>query len=151
MSGYKKSASTLAQQEIPIQPVARPILCSPFAEPDRHWVYDDKQTGEARQEAGRRSAFYWYKTQRTGSAQLELLAEEERDNLPLVNLLREDVKRWREANYRNATPVTRQLLAHWSRADRPRRLFFCQIGRWAFHACKDPQRMIDEIRTLPNR
>ena len=60
------------------------------------------------------------------SAQLALLAEEERDDLPLVNLLREDVKRWREANYRNATPVTRQLLAHWSRADRPRRLFFCQ-------------------------
>ncbi|MCB1822994.1 MAG: DEAD/DEAH box helicase family protein, partial [Candidatus Competibacteraceae bacterium] len=26
----------------------------------------------------------------------------------------------------NATPVTRQLLLHWSRADRSRRLFFCQ-------------------------
>ncbi|MCB1795764.1 MAG: DEAD/DEAH box helicase family protein [Candidatus Competibacteraceae bacterium] len=125
MSRYKKSASTPARQEIPIQPVARPILCGPFAEPDRHWVYDT-QTGEARQEAGRRPASYWYKTQRTGSAQLALLAEEERDDLPLVNLLREDVKRWREANYRNATPVTRQLLLHWSRADRSRRLFFCQ-------------------------
>ena len=125
MSGHKKSASTLAQQEIPIQPVAKPILCSPFAEPDRHWVYDT-QTGEARQEAGRRPASYWYKTQRTGSAQLALLAEEERDDLPLVNLLREDVRRWRAANYRNATPVTRQLLAHWSRPDRSRRLFFCQ-------------------------
>lgn len=125
MSRYKKSASTPARQEIPIQPVAKPILCSPFAEPDQHWVYDT-QTGEARQEAGRRPASYWYKTQRTGSAQLALLAEEERDDLPLVNLLREDVKRWREANYRNATPVTRQLLLHWSRADRLRRLFFCQ-------------------------
>jgi hypothetical protein len=38
-------------------------------------------------------------------AQLALLVEEERDDLPLVNLLCEDVKRWREANYRNATPM----------------------------------------------
>ena len=137
-------------EQLPIQPVTKRILFTPFAEPDPHWIYD-KRTGDARQKAGRRPASYWYKTQRTGSAQLELLAEEERDNLPLINLLREDVKRWRETSHRNATPVTRQLLAHWSRADRPRRLFFCQIGRWAFHACKDPQRMIDEIRTLPNR
>ncbi len=54
---------------------------------------------------GRRPASYWYKTRRTGLAQLALLVEEERDDLPLVNLLREDVKRWREANYRNATPM----------------------------------------------
>lgn len=125
MRHSNRASSTPNQTEIPIQPVAKPILCSPFAEPDRHWVYDT-HTGEARQEAGRRPASYWYKTQRTGSAQLALLTEEERDDLPLVNLLREDVKRWRETNYRNATPVTRQLLAHWSRADRPRRLFFCQ-------------------------
>jgi type III restriction enzyme len=114
-----------AQQEIPIQPVAKPILCNPFEEPTRHWVYDT-QTGGAREENGRRPASYWFKTQRTGSAQMSLLAEEERDDLPLVNLLREDVRRWREANYQNATPVTRQLLTHWSRSDRVRRLFFCQ-------------------------
>lgn len=114
-----------SQHEIPIQPVARPILCNPFEEPGRHWVYDTS-TGEAREEHGRRPASYWYKSERTSSGQLFLLAEEERDDLPLVNLLREDVRRWREANYQNATPVTRQLLMHWSRSDRARRLFFCQ-------------------------
>ncbi len=122
---YRKKAADPAQQEIPIQPVSKPILCSPYLEPDRHWVYDT-QTGDAREEAGRRPASYWYRTQRTGSTQRSLLAEEERDDLPLVNLLREDVRRWRDSNYRNATPVTRQLLAHWGRTDRPRRLFFCQ-------------------------
>ena len=122
----RKKAADPVQPEIPIQPVSRPILCSPYLEPDRHWVYDT-QTGDAREEAGRRPASYWYRTQRTGSAQRSLLAEEERDDLPLVNLLREDVRRWRESNYRNATPVTRQLLAHWGRTDRPRRLFFCQL------------------------
>ena len=111
--------------DIPIQPVARPILCGPYDEPDRHWVYDTT-TGEARQETGRRPASYWFKTRRTGTAQLSLLAEEERDDLPLVNLLREDVRRWRASQYESATPVTKQLLAHWTRKDRPRRLFFCQ-------------------------
>ncbi|MBN8477145.1 BPTD_3080 family restriction endonuclease [Sulfuritalea sp.] len=122
-----KLANSPAQREIPIQPVAKPILCKPFEEPTRHWVYDT-QTGDAREETGRRPASYWFKTQRTGSAQMSLLAEEERDDLPLVNLLRDDVKRWRRnGEYRNATPVTRQLLAHWARSDRIRRLFFCQL------------------------
>ncbi len=111
--------------DIPIQPVSKPILCGPYDEPDKHWVYDTT-AGEARQETGRRPASYWFKTRRTGTAQLSLLAEEERDDLPLVNLLREDVRRWRASQYEGATPVTKQLLAHWTRKDRPRRLFFCQ-------------------------
>jgi len=127
MARKPSSTSDSVPQEIPIQPVAKPILCNPFKEPTRHWVYDT-QTGDAREEFGRRPASYWFKTQRTGSAQMSLLAEEERDDLPLVNLLREDVKRWRKSGeYRNATPVTRQLLAHWARSDRIRRLFFCQM------------------------
>ncbi len=57
---------------------------------------------------------------------MSLFQEEERDDLPLVNALRADVRRWREANYRNATVVTRELLRHWARDDLLRRLFFCQ-------------------------
>ena len=111
--------------DTPIQPVEQPILCSPYEEPNKHWIYDD-QTGEADQFAERRRAGYWFKNERTGSDQLRLFQEERRDDLPLVNALREDVKRWREANYRNATPVTRELLRHWAREDLLRRLFFCQ-------------------------
>ncbi|MCK6555103.1 DEAD/DEAH box helicase family protein [Candidatus Binatia bacterium] len=115
------------QQLLPVQPVNEPIICNPYEEPTAHWVYSTA-TGEAQRMLGRRPASYWYKTQRTGSAQVQMqfVAEEERDDLPLVNALREDVKRWRQANYEGATPVTKQLLAHWTRADRPRRLFFCQ-------------------------
>ncbi|MDE0681571.1 MAG: DEAD/DEAH box helicase family protein [Candidatus Poribacteria bacterium] len=111
--------------DTPIQPVEQPILCSPYDEPNKHWVYDE-QTGEAGQFSERRRAGYWFKNERTGSDQLRLFQEERRDDLPLVNALREDVKRWREANYRNATPVTRELLRHWARDDLLRRLFFCQ-------------------------
>ena len=113
------------QNDIPIQPVEQPILCNPYEEPIEHWIYDTN-TGEAVKNPGRRDAGYWYKTERTGSAQLRMFQEEERDDLPLVNRLRADVKRWREANYRNATVVTRELLRHWSRDDLLRRLFFCQ-------------------------
>ena len=113
------------QIEIPIQPVERPILCNPYKEPDAHWVYDT-ETGEAIKQPGRRDAGYWYKTQPTGSQQLQLFQEEERANLDLVNKLRDDVRRWRASNYRNATNVTRELLRHWTREDKERRLFFCQ-------------------------
>jgi type III restriction enzyme len=116
------------QEQLAIQPVSRPTLCNPYKAPDRHWVYD-LATGEAREEPGRRSAGYWYKTKRTGSAQLQLagFAEENFDDLPLVNLLRQDVARWRDGKYENATQVTKQLLAHWAREDHAPRLFFCQL------------------------
>lgn len=112
--------------QIPIQPVENPILCSPYQEPDQHWLYNT-QTGIPTKTPGRRPASYWFKTERTGSAQMSLLAEEERDDLPLVNALREDVKRWRESGWENASPATKTLLRHWWREDRVRRLFFCQL------------------------
>lgn len=114
------------QQSIPIQPVENPILCSPYKEPEQHWLYDSR-TGIPSRNPGRRPASYWFKTERTGAAQGQLFAEEERDDLPLVNALRDDVRRWRESRWENASETTKTLLRHWSREDRGRRLFFCQI------------------------
>lgn len=119
----------MAQQlSIPIQPVENPILCSPYKEPDQHWLYDTK-TGVPTKTQGRRPASYWFKSERTGSAQQQLsfVAEEERDDLPLVNALREDVRRWRTSGWENASETTKKLLRHWWRKDRGRRLFFCQV------------------------
>ena len=116
------------QEEIPIQPVDKPILCSPYCEPDQHWLYD-RSTGIPRKEQGRRKASYWYKNERTGSAQQSLagMTQEESDDLPLVNALRDDVKRWRDSGWRGASETTKTLLRHWWRDDRSRRLFFCQV------------------------
>jgi type III restriction enzyme len=116
----------MQQEQIPIQPVENPILCSPYKEPDQHWLYDTK-TGIPTKTLGRRPASYWFKTERTGGAQLDFLAEEERDDLPLVNALRDDVRRWRGSNWENASETTKKLLRHWWREDRGRRLFFCQV------------------------
>jgi type III restriction enzyme len=118
----------MANDPIPIQPVENPILCSPYSEPNRHWVYDTK-TGVPHDLPSRRPASYWFKREKTGSAQqtLSFLAEEERDDLPLVNVLRDDVRRWRDSKWEGATETTKSLLRHWWREDRPRRLFFCQL------------------------
>ncbi|WPL15567.1 Restriction endonuclease [Thiorhodovibrio winogradskyi] len=119
--------ASMSQAEIPLQPVDRPVICNPYLEPDAHWEYE-RTTGAALKTLARRPAGYWYKTDRAGSAitQGDMFGDEQHDDLPLVNRLRDDVRRWREADYRGASNVTRALLAHWARADAPRRLFFCQ-------------------------
>lgn len=43
---------------------------------------------------------------------MSLLAEEERDGLPLVNALREDVRRWRASGWERANLTTKPLLRH---------------------------------------
>lgn len=110
----------------PTQAVPEPVINRPYEEPQRHWRYGKE--GIPSIVAERRPATYWFKTGRTGTAQQELLAEEEADDLPLVNRLRQDVRRWRQSGYRGASAVTRDLLNHWGNPDRvPHRLFFCQL------------------------
>lgn len=107
-----------------VQAVPDAIINRPFDEPTKHWRYLESGPYEA---SGRRPASYYFTTQRTGDAQTDLLsAMEGSDDLPLVNRLREDVRRWREADYRGASEVTKDLLRHWSNQTRSRRLFFCQ-------------------------
>ena len=124
----RRPSSPTEGVQTPMQPVEKPILCSPYEEPEEYWLYD-QGTGEASRAPGRRPAGHWFKTgDRSGpDQQVRLLAEENWEELPYVNRLREDVKRWRDSGYRNATNVTRDLLRHWWREDKPLRLFFCQL------------------------
>ncbi len=110
-------------EELPIQPVDTPIICTPYLEPEKHWSYKDGRPFQVDQ---RRDAGYWYKAEKLGTAQGELLVEEQRDDLPLVNLLRKDVSRWRQSGYRGASNITRELLVHWNSNDLARPLFYCQ-------------------------
>ena len=108
----------------PTQAVPDPILNGPYDEPTRHWIYID---GLPELSEGRRPASYYYTTTRAATGQRDLLAEETRDELDLVNRLRTDVGRWRDSGYRGTSRVTRELLAWWKREDLPRRIFFCQV------------------------
>lgn len=124
-----KRKNDIGQQDLPIQaPVEQPILNSPFYEPKWHWQYG--KDGKANKTEGRRRASYFWTTQKTGSLQEEfegIGSDFGADDLPLVNALRSDVAKWRNANYENATQITKQLLRHWYLKDRRRRLFFCQL------------------------
>lgn len=103
--------------------VDQPIINSPFAEPRYHWIY---QQGEPIKAPGRREPGFYYRERRTGGPQIGMFQEEVFNPLPEVNAIRQRVKTWREREYPGVTPITRQLLAHWSSPDRERRLFFCQ-------------------------
>lgn len=116
----------VADEQIPIQPVEKPIICNPFEEPDQYWHFD-RDNMQMQRLNGRRPAGYWYKSDQVGAAQRGLFADEQWDDLPLINLLRKDVRRWRESGYNGASTVTKELLRHWASKDRPGwRLFFCQ-------------------------
>ena len=107
----------------PTQAVSEPVINSPYDEPKEHWSYE---RGVPYKVLGRREASYWYTSEKVATGQMKIGAEEQRDPLPLVNRLRVDVKRWREAGYRGASSVTKDLVRNWSRTDLPRPLFFCQ-------------------------
>ncbi|MBI4330134.1 MAG: DEAD/DEAH box helicase family protein [Chloroflexi bacterium] len=134
-----------SNEPVLIQPVESPVICKPYYEPTDHYEYD-RTTGRANKLPGRRPDAYWYKLSneevrqhgaRQGKLALRLKQptgdeirfelDEGRRDLVLVNRLREDVKRWRNANWEGATNVTKDLLRHWGRKDRARRLFFCQL------------------------
>jgi type III restriction enzyme len=102
--------------------VDNPIVNSPFEEPTRYWDFREGQPVLAE---GRRPAGYYLRPRLRGE-QASLL-EEEFVPLDLVNVIRDRVRAWRARDYPGITPLTRQLLQHWSNPDRERRLFFCQL------------------------
>ncbi len=56
---------------IPIQPVNKPILCSPYEEPTEHWVHNT-ETGAASPFPGRWPTRHWFKHRRTADSTLML-------------------------------------------------------------------------------
>ena len=115
--------------DLPVQAsIEEPIINGPYDEPKFWWSYDKQ--GTAIKQPGRREASYFWTTQRvmTGQQSLEgMQSDFGSEKLELVNRLREDVRRWRETDYENATQTTKKLLRHWRSAERKRRFFFCQI------------------------
>jgi type III restriction enzyme len=125
MARPKKSAELPPPDWTPQQAVDEPVINNPWDEPAWHWIYDPD--GHPVKQQGRRPASYYYRDRKVAVAQGELFAEEQRDELPLVNRLRADVKRWRGTGYKGATKTTRDLLRWWKDPQRSRRLFYCQL------------------------
>ena len=101
--------------------VPSPILSSPFEEPKEHWWILEGQPAERR--AGRRPALYFYRDPKREADERGGLAIE----MKLVNHIRQRLKSWREAGYAGVTRTSLELLQHWRREGRQRRLFFAQL------------------------
>jgi type III restriction enzyme len=119
---------------VPNVSIQNPILNSPFAEPTRHFRFDEDGITNTIADGRRRSTYFVpiapTKKQR-GAGQMSLAgedwtAERMQENVT-INRIRDHVAAFRRAGYPGVTSVTRELLAYWTEPDRAKPLFFCQI------------------------
>ena len=111
-----------------------PIINSPFAEPKRHFRFDENGITDQIIE-GRRESFYFMPVARPRGQTREQQVIQEIWNLTraeenkFINQVRGRVTQWRNSGVQltTVTPVTRRLLEYWKNDERTRRLYFCQI------------------------
>ncbi|WP_102145821.1 BPTD_3080 family restriction endonuclease [Mycobacterium hubeiense] len=117
------------------EPIANPILNSPYEMPTRHFeIGPHGPTGK--EVPGRRESESYVpipfarKGKRTGEGIQESfdfdVTGERRTRNRLINDLRREVDRWRQRNYEGATPISRKLMEHWADPTRENRVLFCQ-------------------------
>lgn len=103
--------------------VDSPIICSPFAEPDKHWrIVEGEPLGQI---DGRRPSVYYYRPPTRQAAAASGAGNAV--SLELVNELRDRVQRWRQAGYPGVSRTTADLLKYWRRDGRKSRFFFAQM------------------------
>ncbi len=111
--------------------IENPILNSPFAEPNRHFKFDDEGITDQVVDKRRISSYFVpiARPKKKGK-QLQFETEWTQDRVEEnkdVNRIRERVSQWRQGGYAGVTNVTRRLLEYWTNHERERKLFFCQI------------------------
>ncbi len=99
------------------------IICNPYTEPSRHWLYD-RTVRQFELRTGRRPAGFLTATPDSKSFD----DPGEFREMELVNRIRPRVNEWRRSGYPGATGITKNLLWYWTRSGRrEKRLFFCQL------------------------
>lgn len=111
--------------------IENPIVNSPFVEPRRHFMFDDEGITDRIDERRRPSSYFVpiaspKKKGKQLSFETTWTADRAKDNDD-INFIRSRIALWRTQGYPSITPATRRLLEYWTRTDRERRLFFCQI------------------------
>ncbi|MFH1353769.1 MAG: DEAD/DEAH box helicase family protein [bacterium] len=111
-----------------------PIINSPYFEPSRHFIADERGLTEEIIEGRRPSSFHIpVPRAKTKQKQVALnLAEgafgsELQKENEFINKIRTKIKSWRNTNYNGITQVSRNLLSYWRDETRENKLFFCQI------------------------
>jgi len=99
------------------------IINSAFCEPKYHWSSNTLSRTFKKVEGRRPAGFFIVEQKRNEPSDMGEFRE-----LPLVNLIRERVKAWRELGYPGVTGVTQRLLEHWNDgAVRINPFFWCQL------------------------
>lgn len=112
--------------------IENPVINSPFAEPLRHFRFSDEGITNEIADSRRESAYFIpiAAPRKKGKDQLYFETEWTKDRIEpnkFINQVRSRVKQWRENKHFGVTRTTAQLLEYWTRPERERRLFFCQI------------------------
>ena len=112
--------------------IDNPIINSPFAEPVRHYRFDEG--GITNQIVSKRRPSSYFvpiaqpRSRTDGQQTIEDWTGDRIEENPTVNQIRARVRQWVSGRYTlDTTPVTRRLLEHWTDPQRGRPLFFCQI------------------------
>jgi type III restriction enzyme len=116
---------------VPPAVIDNPILNSPFAEPDRHFRFDEQGITADVVLSRRISSYFIPIAQpRKKGQQLQFETEWTQDRVEenrVVNLVRERVGAWRRGGHVGVTHTTARLLEYWTNPEREKKLFFCQI------------------------
>ena len=111
--------------------IENPVLNSPYDEPQRHFRFAEDGITDEIVEARRLSSYFVpIPAPKKKGRQLAFDTEWTKDRIEendFINRVRERVARWRQGGYVGITKTTRQLLDYWTRPDREKKLFFCQI------------------------
>lgn len=109
--------------------IPNPILNSPFAEPTRHFAFTQEGITDTILEGRRPASYFIPIPQPKKGKQLDLagVQPEGKEEIVLVNRLREKVAIWRQGGYLHVERRTKHLLEHWRREEREQKLFFCQL------------------------
>jgi len=112
--------------------IENPVINSPFAEPQRHFRFDDDGITDQIVAARRISSYFIPIAQpkKKGKAIQQTFEGWTADRIEenkTVNAIRQRVTLWREGGHADVTRTTARLLEHWKNPERNRRLFFCQI------------------------
>lgn len=111
--------------------IDNPVINSPFVEPNRHFRFSEEGiTNEVVNERRKSSYFVPIAKPKKRGRQLVLLTEWTEDRIEenrFINDVRRAVEKWRKGGHGGITKTTSRLLEYWTKQDREKKLFFCQI------------------------
>lgn len=112
--------------------IENPIINTPFAEPRRHFKFDETGITNEIVEYRRTSSYFIpiAQAQRRNSEQLSLIDEWTSERIAenaFINEIRHELQSWRSVGRPFITKITKRLLEHWENPERERKLFFCQL------------------------